>query len=127
MCPECEYDMQRETYDRIVELEKQLLRAREERNALQRQCDDDGRLDGEFAELKKKIADDLDDLQFAKNGLKAVQGLIEESRGICGLHLNGDEAPWDELRTGGRFEEWLLDFDKAIEKLFPIAGKEGAE
>ena len=28
-----------------------------------------------------------------------------------GLHLNGD-LPW-RVRTGGRFEEWLIAFDDA--------------
>jgi hypothetical protein len=35
---------------------------------------------------------------------------------VYGLHLNGDGAPWDSLRTGGFFEEWLLDFDKAAQE-----------
>lgn len=44
----------------------------------------------------------------------AVLALINDSRGVVGLHLNGDEASWDELRTGGRFEEWLSPFDDAL-------------
>lgn len=47
-------------------------------------------------------------------GLSAVSALIRDSHGVAGLHLNGDIAPWSELLTGGRFEEWLLDFDAAI-------------
>lgn len=47
-------------------------------------------------------------------GLKAVDNLMSESAGVCGLHLNGDDAPWDTLRTGGHYEDWLLDFDKAL-------------
>ncbi len=31
------------------------------------------------------------------------------------LQADPDLAPWSELRTGGRFEEWLIDFDKALE------------
>ena len=50
-------------------------------------------------------------------GLEAVEALIHNSRGVIGLHLNGDEAPWDELRTGGRFEGWLRDFDDALAAL----------
>lgn len=46
-------------------------------------------------------------------GLQAVADLIAESDGVAGLHLNGDVATWDELRTGGRFEDWLLAFDDA--------------
>ena len=49
------------------------------------------------------------------DGLLAVEQLIAESRGVTGLHLNGDVAPWDELRTGGRFEYWLFAFDDALE------------
>lgn len=43
--------------------------------------------------------------------INAVADLINNSRGVCGLHLNDHEAPWSELQTGGRFEEWLLAFD----------------
>lgn len=50
-------------------------------------------------------------------GLLAVLDLIEESSGVDGLHRNGDIAEWDTLRTGGRFEEWLRDFDKAIDAM----------
>lgn len=48
-------------------------------------------------------------------GLLAVVSLIHDSQGVAGLHLNGDVAPWSELRTGGRFEEWLYEFDDALE------------
>ena len=48
-------------------------------------------------------------------GIHAVQRLINESDGIVGLHLNGDVAPWSELSTGGRYEEWLYEFDKAAQ------------
>lgn len=52
-------------------------------------------------------------LAVCEGGIKAVAALIAESRGVCGLHLNGDEAPWAELQSGGRYEEWLRDFDAA--------------
>lgn len=48
-------------------------------------------------------------------GINAVADLIDNSSGVDGLHLNGDIAPWNELRTGGRFEEWLVAFDEALE------------
>jgi len=48
-------------------------------------------------------------------GLLAVESLILESRGVAGLHLNGDLASWDELRSGGRYEQWLYQFDDALE------------
>lgn len=47
-------------------------------------------------------------------GLLAVEALMNESQGVFGLHLNGDSSPWDELRTGGRFESWLSKFDEAL-------------
>ena len=47
-------------------------------------------------------------------GLAAVEGLIADSHGVDGLHLNGDVAPWEELRSGGRYEGWLRDFDAAL-------------
>ncbi len=54
------------------------------------------------------------ELAVARKGLEAVESLINESHGVSGLHLNGDLAPWSELRTGGRFEEWLVAFDDAL-------------
>lgn len=47
-------------------------------------------------------------------GLLAVEELINESNGVFGLHLNNDLSPWEELRTGGRFEAWLIEFDEAL-------------
>jgi hypothetical protein len=53
----------------------------------------------------------------AEKALNAVKLLMENSHGVAGLHLNGDIAPWDELRTDGKFEEWLQDFDAAIREM----------
>lgn len=50
-----------------------------------------------------------------RRGIGAVAELIDNSSGVAGLHLNGDTATWGELRTGGRFEEWLREFDEAQE------------
>ena len=47
-------------------------------------------------------------------GLRAVEDLINDSHGVLGLHMNGDVALWNELRTGGRYEAWLVDFDLAL-------------
>lgn len=33
-----------------------------------------------------------------------VRGLVDESEGVAGLHLNGDVADWGSLLPGGRFE-----------------------
>lgn len=46
--------------------------------------------------------------------LDDIVGLIEESAGVYGLHLNGDVSPWSELVQGGRFER-LLHIRSAIE------------
>jgi len=54
------------------------------------------------------------ELAVARKGLEAVASLMDESQGVGGLHMNGDFAPWSELRTGGRFEEWLVAFDDAL-------------
>ena len=54
------------------------------------------------------------ELAVARKGLEVVESLMNESHGVGGLHLNGDFAPWSELRTGGRFEEWLIAFDDAL-------------
>ena len=54
------------------------------------------------------------ELAVARMGLEVVESLMNESHGVGGLHLNGDFAPWSELRTGGRFEEWLIAFDDAL-------------
>ena len=50
-----------------------------------------------------------------RDGILAVEALINNSRGVDGLHRNGDVALWAELRRGGRFEEWLHAFDTAID------------
>ena len=47
-------------------------------------------------------------------GINAVADLMNNSTGVDGLHLNGDIATWGELRSGGRLESWLVDFDEAL-------------
>lgn len=54
-------------------------------------------------------------LSLMAKGLEAVHCLIEQSGGVYDLHLNGDPAPWSELRQGGAFEDWLRDFDTALD------------
>lgn len=41
-----------------------------------------------------------------------IRILIDESSGVYGLHMNGDPAPWGDLLSGGRFEEWLGSLDE---------------
>lgn len=55
------------------------------------------------------------ELATARDGLTEVEILMGESHGVAGLHLNGDVAPWDEIRTGGEFER-LVAFDRALAK-----------
>ena len=59
------------------------------------------------------------EIEELRKGIAAALALIEDSYGVAGLHLNGDVAPWHELRTGGRYEDWLFDFDQAVERLPP--------
>lgn len=47
----------------------------------------------------------------------SVCELIDNSCGVEGLHMNGDVAPWHDLRSGGRYEGWLVEFDEALELL----------
>lgn len=64
--------------------------------------------------LERALAAAERELAGVRKALRAVEGLMEESQGVYGLHLNGDTSPWSELRTGGRFEEWLAEFDAAL-------------
>jgi len=54
------------------------------------------------------------EIERLRAGLRAVSDLIDESHGVAGLHRNGAVAPWGDLRTGGRYEEWLVSFDDAM-------------
>lgn len=61
----------------------------------------------EVAELKRV-------LRRASDGFYE---LTAESRGVDGLHRNGDLATWTELLPGGRMEEWtawLGEIESAI-------------
>ena len=58
-------------------------------------------------ELLKEMTEALD------KAIRSVSELIGYSRGVDGLHLNGDVATWESLRTGGCYESWLIEFDEA--------------
>lgn len=45
--------------------------------------------------------------------VEALDGLIADSSGVYGLHLNGDVAPWSDITLGGAFEEWLSPLEDA--------------
>jgi hypothetical protein len=63
-------------------------------------------------DMYRQIVDERDQLKAQINGMKeAIDDLVRSSEGVAGLHQNGDVAPWDELLTGGRFDEWLRVFD----------------
>lgn len=53
-------------------------------------------------------------IEAMRKGIDAVTGVMSDSEGVSGLHLNGDIATWSELTTGGQFEEHLMPLDKAI-------------
>lgn len=59
----------------------------------------------------------IEDYKTIICGLRAVEALIDNSIGVAGLHLNEEDAPWDDLRTGGQFEDWLIEFDDALDTL----------
>jgi glutaredoxin 2 len=73
-----------------------------------------GEKDTEIKALRAKLAESQALCERMQKGLDAVNALMNESGGVYGLHLNGDGASWDSLRTGGRFEEWLVEFDDAL-------------
>ena len=58
----------------------------------------------------------LDVVEAADGAVSAVDALADESDGVAGLHLNGDMAPWPELRRGGAFS-WLKDVDVCADAL----------
>lgn len=100
--------------------------AAEERGAMQRRAEAAERENHRLADLREAMLDANGAKQREyvlalearearlRTGLDTVKALIENSRGVDGLHLNGDIAPWDELRTGGRYEDWLKEFDAAL-------------
>lgn len=63
-------------------------------------------------------------LEAAISVLGDIEGLIHESTGVCGLHLNGEIAPWSELLAGGRFEDWLGSLETLREAIAKATGKE---
>ena len=65
------------------------------------------------------------DLIIIKDGLEAVRELMDDSFGVCGLHLNGDTAMWGELEESGHFEDWLLPFNIAEDKISELVDAKG--
>jgi chromosome segregation ATPase len=69
-------------------------------------------------EITKDTVQQIRELHRTKErltaGIKAVATLIFESTGVAGLHLNDEIAPWTDLQTGGKYQEYLKDFDDAL-------------
>jgi len=76
-----------------------------------------GAMADDVLSLLAPVFEKAEKYEKAAKGLKAVEDLMNNSEGVMGLHLNGDIAPWSELRTEGRFEEWLVAFDEAISEV----------
>lgn len=57
------------------------------------------------------------EIDMLRRGIKAVESLMNESGGVYGLHLNGDNSSWESLRTGGAYEDWLFEFDQALKSV----------
>ena len=61
-------------------------------------------------------------IALCEAALTEVQDLIGETSGVYGLHLNGDNAPWNEIEQGGRFERLttLPEALAAIDAVIPL-------
>lgn len=66
---------------------------------------------------KTELAKTQERIATLEKGIRAVMDLINDSQGVAGLHRNGDVADWSNLRSGGSFEDLLLDFDDACDIL----------
>ena len=71
--------------------------------------------------LQMKILEN--DLEIVSEVIHDVCVLINNSKGVYGLHLNGKNAPWQTLLDGGEHEQWLwrLELAKniAVETRYP--------
>jgi len=71
----------------------------------------------QIAKQRDGLANALRDL------LSDVDGLMGESTGVYGLHMNGDVSPWSELEEGGRFER-LPSMSKARAAIARYSGEQ---
>lgn len=104
--------------DAVLRLLDDVATAEQERDACRRSSENRWNT---AAELTRALNAERARAERLEAGMRAVEALINESRGVVGLHLNGDEAPWSELRSGGQFEGWLKDFDAALADPAPDA------
>jgi len=71
-----------------------------------------------------RIAKQRDGLANALSELlNEIDGLMGESAGVYGLHLNGDPSSWSEIEEGGRFER-LSSMSKARAVLAKATGEQ---
>ena len=70
-------------------------------------------LEQEVSTLREQVEKLTAALKLSREALGEVQDLIGESHGVYGLHLNGDESPWNELEQGGKFER-LTSLNEAL-------------
>lgn len=66
------------------------------------------------AECRERIAELEAENELLLRAARSLRDLINESHGVYGLHLNGDNAPWADLLEGGKYDEWLEDFSKVL-------------
>ena len=62
---------------------------------------------------------------LASSLVAEINDLINESGGVWGLHLNGDDATWADITVGGRFERLPSLHDLKIALAAPAASAEG--
>lgn len=67
----------------------------------------EGKANAATIERQRKV------VKLSEQALTEVQDLIAESRGVYGLHLNGDKSPWNEIEQGGWFER-LVTLPEAL-------------
>ena len=70
-------------------------------------CSMEGKANAATIERQRKV------VKLSGQALTEVQDLIAESRGVYGLHLNGDKSPWNEIEQGGWFER-LVTLPEAL-------------
>lgn len=56
-------------------------------------------------------------IRILSKGIRSIETLMAESGGVYGLHLNGAMASWNDLLTGGRYEDWLHELNVAVRTL----------
>ena len=49
--------------------------------------------------------------------LHDIDDLVANSKGVSGLHLNGDMAPWSEIMDGGAYGAWLQSVERLREAI----------